>query len=208
MTAEELKLRSLDTKERIISHAIKMFSESGYEGTSIRQLAKEAEVNIAAINYHFENKENLYYQVLVQSHEKISKEFEGISKNQKWNPEDLVVEVFNHLLKNGEMLVAVFKVFLSASSAVHHKLCDEKDFEGPPGASHICEIFSRKYPKALRKDLIFVTRTIFTSIIHYAVVASSLKDLAKVKKNEFKPTLYEMRSDLKRMTLALERELG
>lgn len=53
-----------NTRDRLIKVAMEMFAENGYDKTSVRELAKKADVNIAAINYHFEGKEGLYQAVL------------------------------------------------------------------------------------------------------------------------------------------------
>jgi AcrR family transcriptional regulator len=50
--------------ERILSAATKCFSAHGYAGTSTRQLAAAAEVNIAALAYHFGGKEGVYQAVI------------------------------------------------------------------------------------------------------------------------------------------------
>lgn len=53
-----------DTKEKLIQTGIRLFSKYGYEGTTMRMIAKEAGVNIATISFHFENKQNFYKVVL------------------------------------------------------------------------------------------------------------------------------------------------
>jgi AcrR family transcriptional regulator len=52
------------TREKIIKAASRAFALSGYEGASIRTIVAEADVNQAAINYHFGSKEGLYRAVL------------------------------------------------------------------------------------------------------------------------------------------------
>lgn len=52
------------TKSRILDTAEKLFATQGIEKTSMRQITSEAGVNLAAINYHFGNKENLIKTVL------------------------------------------------------------------------------------------------------------------------------------------------
>ena len=47
-------------KETIIESAIKLFSTKGFEGTSVREIASDAGVNVAMINYYFESKEKLF----------------------------------------------------------------------------------------------------------------------------------------------------
>jgi AcrR family transcriptional regulator len=52
------------TRTRIIKAASRIFAEHGYEGASIRNIVAKADVNQAAINYHFGSKEGLYRAVL------------------------------------------------------------------------------------------------------------------------------------------------
>ncbi len=49
-----------DKKTHIINNAIELFAEKGFEGTSIRDLAARAEVNVAMVNYYFGSKEKLF----------------------------------------------------------------------------------------------------------------------------------------------------
>lgn len=53
----------LDTKERILQVAEKLFIEKGIEGASLRAITAEANANIAAINYHYGSKDNLVKEV-------------------------------------------------------------------------------------------------------------------------------------------------
>jgi AcrR family transcriptional regulator len=51
------------TKERILGAAEELFAQYGFSGTSLRQVTARADVNIAAVNYHFGSKENLVNEV-------------------------------------------------------------------------------------------------------------------------------------------------
>ena len=53
-----------ETQARIIEAAGEIFSESGYGHTTIRAISERAGVNVAAVNYHFGGKKNLYMAVL------------------------------------------------------------------------------------------------------------------------------------------------
>jgi len=50
---------SVDTKSKILSAAEKLFGMNGFDGTSLRDITAEAQVNLAAVNYHFQSKESL-----------------------------------------------------------------------------------------------------------------------------------------------------
>ena len=51
------------TKDRILGAAEELFAQHGFAGTSLRQVTSRADVNIAAVNYHFGSKENLVNEV-------------------------------------------------------------------------------------------------------------------------------------------------
>ena len=49
----------MNTKDRILDTAEKLFAEQGYAGTSLRQIISAAGVNLAAVHYHFKSKDAL-----------------------------------------------------------------------------------------------------------------------------------------------------
>jgi AcrR family transcriptional regulator len=53
-----------DTKTRILDSAEKLFGQNGFEGTSLRDITAEADVNLAAVNYHFQSKDSLIDAVI------------------------------------------------------------------------------------------------------------------------------------------------
>jgi AcrR family transcriptional regulator len=57
---------SAGTKTRILDAAELLFMEHGFEATSLRQLTTAAGVNLAAVNYHFGTKEELFQAVLTR----------------------------------------------------------------------------------------------------------------------------------------------
>lgn len=52
------------TRERILDTAERLFAERGFDGTSLRAITAAAEVNLAAVNYHFRSKNDLVHEVL------------------------------------------------------------------------------------------------------------------------------------------------
>ncbi len=53
-----------DKREHIISTALQLFAEKGFEGTSIRDIAEKAAVNVAMVNYYFGTKEKLFEKIV------------------------------------------------------------------------------------------------------------------------------------------------
>ncbi|MDD1606663.1 MAG: TetR/AcrR family transcriptional regulator, partial [Methylococcaceae bacterium] len=53
---------ALKTQERLLIAASRMFADKGYQETTIAGICEQAQTNIASVNYHFKDKENLYLQ--------------------------------------------------------------------------------------------------------------------------------------------------
>ena len=51
------------TRERILDEAEALFALKGYDAVSVRKITGAANCNLAAVNYHFGNKRNLYLEV-------------------------------------------------------------------------------------------------------------------------------------------------
>jgi AcrR family transcriptional regulator len=49
------------TRERILDVAEKLFADNGFEGTSLRMITAAADVNLAAVHYHFGSKTGLLH---------------------------------------------------------------------------------------------------------------------------------------------------
>lgn len=50
-------------KERLLNVAEALFAHKGYHAVSVREITKSANCNLASVNYHFGNKQNLYLEV-------------------------------------------------------------------------------------------------------------------------------------------------
>mgnify|MGYP000128516938 CR=1 FL=1 len=51
------------TRDRILDKAEILFARKGYHGVSVREITNAADCNLAAVNYHFGKKQNLYLEV-------------------------------------------------------------------------------------------------------------------------------------------------
>jgi AcrR family transcriptional regulator len=58
-----LSATHFSTKERILGAAETLFARHGFAGASLRQVTAAANVNLAAVNYHFGSKDNLIEEV-------------------------------------------------------------------------------------------------------------------------------------------------
>jgi AcrR family transcriptional regulator len=85
-----------DKREQILDVAEELFSHHGFEGTSIRILAKTAGVNIAMISYYFGSKEKLF-QAMVERRAGASLmalKFISAKETEPWKKMELVIDYY------------------------------------------------------------------------------------------------------------------
>lgn len=61
---EEVAQHRDETKQALLRAAIKVFAVKGYAATTVREICQVAQANVAAVNYHYRDKESLYAAVL------------------------------------------------------------------------------------------------------------------------------------------------
>ena len=77
MTMTQEEQQAENTEEKIRQVAKRLFTERGYNSTKIRDVAEEAGVNIALLNYYFRSKERLYESIVIENFQ----EYIGILAN-------------------------------------------------------------------------------------------------------------------------------
>lgn len=65
--AVKKKKTDLSTEEKIISAARKLFTQKGYDATKTRDIANEAGINLALLNYYFRSKEKLFEMIMEEN---------------------------------------------------------------------------------------------------------------------------------------------
>ena len=103
------EVRNIDTRERILDAAERLFMAHGYDGTSMRMITGEAAVNLAAVNYHFGSKEMLMKEVfrrrlgwLNEERLRVLDEMEAPPPAMPLKPSQIVDGFFGTLLRMGE----------------------------------------------------------------------------------------------------------
>ena len=91
------KNRDDNSKNRILAAATTLFAKKGFDGTSIREICKAADVNICMISYYWGGKQELYQGIidnLIENQIEYSKSFLDLNKN----PYDMTKEECRELL--------------------------------------------------------------------------------------------------------------
>jgi len=164
--------QSTDTKQKIIEVARVLFANQGFEGTSVREIAKEAEVNVASLNYHFSNKENLFLEIIRAGYIECSQTMRAHYDNTKPSLEDLLVYCFNYFTQKSHDLISLFKMMMSTQHS--HQMTakgTEDEMLGPPGGKVIGEAITKVVGSNLAdEDLHWAVRTLFSHVIHNSLM--------------------------------------
>ena len=96
------KNRSADsTQQKLLTAACEVFAENGFKNTTVRDICNRAEVNVAAINYHFGNKEKLYEAVWENSNRAaVKKRMDELDLARTEDPEKRIRLFVKTLLRN------------------------------------------------------------------------------------------------------------
>ncbi|MCW3161567.1 TetR/AcrR family transcriptional regulator [Chryseobacterium oryctis] len=90
-------------EENILFAAEKFFAEKGFEGTSTREIAKAANVNISMISYYFGSKEKLYEGLLeyrMNESQFFSKEIIERTDINEWEKILLIIDKFSDRIRH------------------------------------------------------------------------------------------------------------
>jgi len=128
MVSKEL---DLTTEERIKKAADKLFSEKGFEGTKTREIAQEAGINSALLNYYFRSKEKLFQSIMIEKIEK----FFGFIFPLINNPD---IELYEKI----ELLINNYMVLLIENPNLPTFIINEIDHK-----SDLLSVFSKMFPE-------------------------------------------------------------
>lgn len=200
--ANQAQEQAHDTKQKILETALRMFADQGFEGASIRSISNDAKVNIAAVSYHFGNKENLYFEVVRYSYTEMDRKIQILVADRKsLSFEDVVVGIFDLFESQGSMLVNTFRMLLSGKDTFE-RLC-QSGFDGPPGAMALGAAIAAQVPHLKEDDLFWAVRTLFSLIIHQSLMLCSVPDVPF----RLKPSTDQVRVGLRRTTRLILAEL-
>jgi len=91
------------SKERILQEAEALFAERGFYAVTIREITQAARCNLAAVNYHFGNKQNLYMEVFrclwKPRAKRILARFESVLAQRELTLQDIVHAVAEAFIK-------------------------------------------------------------------------------------------------------------
>lgn len=99
--------KELTTEEKIIAAARKLFTQKGFSATKTRDIAEEAGINLALLNYYFRSKQNLFQIIIEEKFDQLFGVINPILSNSEISLEEkietLVTNYTNMLLGNDDL---------------------------------------------------------------------------------------------------------
>ncbi|HVA98857.1 MAG TPA: TetR/AcrR family transcriptional regulator [Bacteroidia bacterium] len=83
MTKSKQKNTEDNAEKKIVEAARKLFTSKGYDAVKTRDIAEEAGINIALLNYYFRSKEKLFEIIMVENMQKFFNGFSQILNDEK-----------------------------------------------------------------------------------------------------------------------------
>jgi AcrR family transcriptional regulator len=186
----------MTTKTRLLDTAERLFAQHGIEATSLRIITREAGVNLAAVNYHFQSKEALLHAVIGRRLDPVNQRrlamldaCEAAAGNGPLPPHQVLDALLRPVL---EMLATPAKEFAPMMSRIFTESSDltEKVFQ-----KHLAHVsarffaaFERAIPHLPRKELFWRLLFTFGAVSH---TFGGAKVLRTISGGECDPTDVE-----------------
>lgn len=119
----------LSTEEKIIDAARKVFTKKGYAATRTRDIAEEADINLALLNYYFRSKEKLFHIIMVERLDKFFGVIQPVISDENTPLEDKLERItekyIDLLLANHDLSIFVLSEIRNAPDTffnlAHHR---------------------------------------------------------------------------------------
>ncbi|HSP99075.1 MAG TPA: TetR/AcrR family transcriptional regulator [Candidatus Dormibacteraeota bacterium] len=100
--------QGLQTRDRILATAARLFSENGYEHTPLSQVAREAQVSKALVLWHFDSKEALFRAALGRTLEPYHLDVEDLDGLDERAQIELLMDRFYEFVRGNVYSVRFF----------------------------------------------------------------------------------------------------
>ena len=174
-----------DTKSRIIAVAERMIAVRGVQQFSIRDISREAGVNLAAINYHFGSKERLIAEVLARQVTFINAErvkmldkLESAAGGKPLSVEAILEVLFKPVLRtetaeSSNQYTHTAKLLSRFSLEPDAEIVAMLKPHFMPFKERIVKMFARALPDLNKDEIEWRTYSIFGVLNHYMLFADA-----------------------------------
>ena len=159
-----------DKQIQILEVAESLFSEKGFDGTSVRNIAKVAEINIAMVSYYFGSKERLLESLIVYKTSDLKNQLDNLLQ-EDLEPIDKIntlIELYIDRINNNRGIYRILH-FELPSKKRDQTLQDFAEFKKGNLKSLETIIEEGQKKGIFRKDIIvpLITPTILGTFFHF-----------------------------------------
>lgn len=105
----------LSKKDLILQETLNLIDEEGFDGISVRKIAKKANVNVALINYYFGSKDKLLNNAFQVFLSPLKESFSSL-ENETMEPQERLKQFFIRYINVYQAYPSVFQLILQKST--------------------------------------------------------------------------------------------
>ena len=161
-------VRDENSKNRILESATTLFAQKGFDGTSIREICKKANVNLCMISYYWGGKRELYEGIienLIEQQTEYARTFMDLDKSPSEYSKSECIELLITILERAVDFLYSNKI---SNDLIMFLLKEQQNPErkiNSPAFSYVRELLARIFDKDARdKEIIYKTVFIFSQL--------------------------------------------
>lgn len=171
------------TRDRLLDTAENLFAQHGLQGTSLRAITRAAEVNLAAVNYHFQSKEGLIAAVFERRIQPLNTErlhlLDAAIRVADPPPIEAVLRAFLgpalHLHASETPGAGCFMRLLGRAFAEPGEIKMQVLSQFRPTAERFVDALSKAVPDLPRSDLLWRLHFLIGSLAHVTAAAELIR---------------------------------
>jgi AcrR family transcriptional regulator len=183
------------SRERLIQSAERLFAEWGFDGVSVRDIAKDAKANSALVGYYFGGKEGLLTEVYTRHCEPLKRErsrlLAGFNANGKAATLEQILEAFirpslqaGQGSKKGRSFSRLRAILSAENSTLLEKLVAQNFDET---SRLFVNALAKRLPHLSREDVFWRFHFLLGTIYYTATGPHRIRTLSKGKCDPSKP---------------------
>lgn len=199
------------TREALLASAAEVFAERGFRDATIREICQRAGANVAAIHYHFGDKERLYAEVLSDTSREATLAHSVQHVPAATSPELRLAEYIRSFLA---------RVLAAGRESIHGRLMTREMVEPTAALDRVVHEFIRPQAEALREliaeivgpgftreELGLLVMSVVSQIVFYKHCDPVLQRLHRAEGRDL-PDPETLATHITRFTLAALHELA
>ena len=148
-------------RAELLSVALRLFLENGYEKTSVRMISNEAGCEVGLVYYYFKTKEEVFEQALASYFSKAEEELTELFNKREYSIEKNVEKYINYIEAKAEEYRKAFSesVHLSVRTMIREKIATLSE-------NYFISILEKEGKKDAGTLALFISRGICGAVFH------------------------------------------